>query len=102
MKPISILVVDDEPSMRLNLSEILEAEGYPVPESQTRHLATEESLRNQLMVILMDIKMPQMSDLKALRILNIQVPDTPVIIFTAFGTSEHPIEAMKSGAFDYL
>ncbi|HLR91016.1 MAG TPA: sigma-54 dependent transcriptional regulator [Balneolaceae bacterium] len=102
MKPISILVADDEPSMRLNLSEILEAEGYSVLEAETGHQAIEHSLRYHPRVILMDIKMPQMSGLKALRILNKQVPDTPVIIFTAFGTSEHPIEAMKSGAFDYL
>src|SRR5690625_3551206 len=95
MKPISILVADDEPSMRLNLSEILEAEGYSVLEAETGHQAIEHSLRYHPRVILMDIKMPQMSGLKALRILNKQVPDTPVIIFTAFGTSEHPIEAMK-------
>src|SRR5690625_1305295 len=102
MKPISILVADDEPSMRMKLYEIQEAEGYSVLESATGHQAIEHSLRYHPRVILMDIKMPQMSGLKALRILNNQVPDTPVIIFTAFGTSEHPIEAMMSGAFDYL
>src|SRR5690625_5538073 len=70
MKPISILVADDEPSMRLNLSEILEAEGYSVLESETGHQAIEHSLRYHPRVILMDIKMPQMSGLKALRILD--------------------------------
>lgn len=102
MQSTQILIADDEPFMRLNLAELLQAEGYSVLEASNGTDAVELTLKYRPQVVLMDIKMPDMNGLKALKILKKHHPEIPVIIFTAHGTTERPIEAMKSGAFDYL
>lgn len=103
MKPQhTILIVDDEPSMRLNLRELLGDEGYEIAEAANGEEAVRIVKKKPPSVILMDIKMPKMDGLRALRMIKKFSPDTPVIIFTAFGTNEKPIETMKAGAYDYL
>lgn len=97
-----ILIVDDEPSMRLNLSELLEGEGYSVKLASNGEEAIEKTIQHDPMVVLMDIKMPKLSGIPALKAIKQHDSKIPVIIFTAFGTNEKPIEAIKSGAFDYL
>jgi DNA-binding NtrC family response regulator len=97
-----ILVADDEPSMRLNLTELLEGEGYSVELASNGEEAVQKTIQHNPMVVLMDIKMPHLSGISALKAIKKHDSRIPVIIFTAFGTNEKPIEAIKSGAFDYL
>lgn len=97
-----ILIADDEPSMRLNLVELLETEGYDVILASNGEEAIQKTMKHQPMVVLMDIKMPNMSGIHALESIREHDSRIPVIIFTAYGTNEKPIEAIKSGAFDYL
>ncbi len=97
-----ILVADDEPSMRLNIIELLEDEGYSILQASNGSEAVQLAIEHQPLVILMDIKMPELSGLQALKTINSQLPQIPIIIFTAYGSNEKPIEAMKAGAFDYL
>lgn len=97
-----ILVADDEPSMRLNITELLKEEGYSFLEASNGAEAVKLTGMYNPAVVLLDIKMPEIDGLKALRILKKLHPKTPIIIFTAFGSNEKPIEAMKAGAFDYL
>lgn len=97
-----ILVADDEPSMRLNIAELLEDEGFSLLEASNGKEAVKLATEHHPAVVLMDIKMPEMSGIQALKILQKRAPKVPVIIFTAFGSNEQPIEAMKAGAFDYL
>ena len=97
-----ILVADDEPSMRLNLTELLEGEGYAVELASNGEEAVQKTIQHNPMVVLMDIKMPKLSGISALKAIKKHDSRIPVIIFTAFGTNEKPIEAIKSGAFDYL
>ena len=97
-----ILVADDEPSMRLNLAELLEGEGYSVELASNGEEAIKKTIKYNPMVVLMDIKMPQLNGISALKAIKKHDSRIPVIIFTAFGTNEKPIEAIKSGAFDYL
>ena len=97
-----ILIVDDEPSMRVNLAELLGDEGYTVELASNGEEAITKTKDHNPMVVLMDIKMPQLSGIEALHSIKEYDPRIPVIIFTAYGTNEKPIEAIKSGAFDYL
>ncbi len=97
-----VLIADDEPSMRLNLVELLEAEGYSVLQASNGDEALNMALEHKPMVVLMDIKMPKLSGLEALKTIKTRSRKIPVIIFTAYGTNEKPIEAIKAGAFDYL
>ena len=97
-----ILVADDEPSMRLNIIDLLEDEGYSILQASNGSEAIQLALEHQPLVVLMDIKMPGLSGLQALKTIKNKVPEIPTIIFTAFGSNEKPIEAMKAGAFDYL
>jgi DNA-binding NtrC family response regulator len=97
-----ILVVDDEPSSRLNIHDLLKAEGYIVDETSTGAEAVEFVRGKPYDAVLLDIRMPVMDGLTALQHIHKVQHDLPVIIFTAHGTSERAIEAMKLGAFDYL
>lgn len=97
-----ILVVDDEPSMRLNIIELLEDEGYDLLQASNGAEAVQLAMKHNPTIILMDIKMPELSGIQALKTLKQNAKHIPIIIFTAYGSNEKPIEAMKAGAFDYL
>jgi two-component system response regulator AtoC len=102
MKSNLILVADDEPSMRLNIIELLEDEGYSLIQASNGEEAIQLATEYQPMVVLMDIKMPGISGIQALKAIKKNTNQIPVIIFTAYGSSDKPINAMKAGAFDYL
>jgi len=97
-----ILIADDEPSMRLNIIELLEEEGYSLLQASNGEEAIRLAIEYQPIAVLMDIKMPGLSGMQALKTIKQKTDQIPVIIFTAFGSSDKPIEAMKAGAFDYL
>lgn len=97
-----ILVADDEPSMRLNIIELLEDEGYSLLQASNGAEAVKMAIEHQPLVVLMDIKMPELSGIQALKTIKKNTNRIPVIVFTAYGSNEKPIEAMKAGAFDYL
>ncbi|MDZ7291592.1 MAG: sigma-54 dependent transcriptional regulator [candidate division KSB1 bacterium] len=102
IEPKLILVVDDEAPMRKNLSELLSEEGYAIDEATDGLEAIAKTNLQQPQLILLDIKLPKMDGLTALAEIKKIAPDVPVIVFTAHGTSERAIEAMKLGAYDYL
>ena len=97
-----ILVVDDEPSMRNNMTELLENEGFAYSEAEDGEAAIEKVKTIHPDLVLLDINLPKKDGLTVLKEIQEFHPKLPVIIFTAYGTSERAIEAMKSGAFDYL
>ena len=97
-----ILVVDDESSMRKNITDGLSPEGYKTFEARDGKEALKLLGEMKPNIILLDINLPQMDGITALKEIKKDYNDVPVIIFTAYGTSERAIEAMKSGAFDYL
>jgi DNA-binding NtrC family response regulator len=96
------LVVDDEPASRMNIRDLLAEEQFHVEEAADGLAALERVRRTEFDVVLLDIRMPNMDGLSLLKQISTQYPYLPVIVFTAHGTSEHTIEAMKLGAFDYL
>lgn len=98
----SILIVDDEPSMRKNISDLLSPLGYQILEAGNGDAGMMMFVQKKPDVIILDINLPGKNGLEVLKEIRAISVDTPVIIFTAFGTSERAIEAMKLGAFDYL
>lgn len=97
-----ILIVDDEQSSRVPLTELLENSGYSVM-SGSSGIEALEILKNNLPdLIITDIKMPEMDGITLFKKVKKQFPDIPVIIMTAFGSIEGAIASMKSGVVDYI
>ena len=97
-----ILIVDDEKNYLLVLDALLSEAGYQVAtaDSGARALALLEDEEPDLM--LTDMRMPRMTGLELIKASKERHPDLPVIVMTAFGTVENAVEAMKSGAVDYI
>jgi len=98
----SVLIVDDESSMRHLLSVILTERGY-----ETRAVASgEEALRelaaHDFDLVLTDVRMPGMGGLALLAEIQRTHPDLMVIVMSAYGSHDAAVEAMKAGAYDYL
>ena len=98
----SILVVDDEPAMRLLLSSVLKEEGHDVSAAASGEEALQFIAKRHYHLVLTDLKMPGISGLDLLEQVRRDDPDTAVIILTAFGTVEGAVEAMRKGAVHYL
>jgi DNA-binding NtrC family response regulator len=98
---VTVLVVDDEPLIRWAVREGLEGVGYTVIEAGSAREAL-QSLgdgASQAAVALLDLKLPDSSDLSLLRRVLTTAPECRVIMMTAHGTPELLTEAVKSGAF---
>jgi DNA-binding NtrC family response regulator len=98
----TILIVDDEAPMRRNLTELLGEEGFSILEADDGDKAIQLVREQKPGLVLLDINLPRTDGLAALIEIKRQTPQVPVIVFTAYGTSERAIQAMKTGAFDYL
>ena len=97
-----ILIVDDEKNYLLVLDALLSEAAYEVAtaDSGARALAILDEDEPDLM--LTDMRMPRMSGLELIKASKERHPDLPVIVMTAYGTVENAVEAMKSGAVDYI
>jgi two-component system response regulator PilR (NtrC family) len=98
----SILVVDDELSMREFLKILLEKEGYSISIAQGANEALELTEQQTFDLIISDIKMPEIGGLGLLKTLRQQGNNVPIILITAYASPEDAVEAMKGGAFDYI
>lgn len=97
-----VLVVDDEASIRRNISDLLSPIGYTINTAHDGASAIKSFSEEYPGLVILDINMPDMNGLDVLEELKKIKKDVPVIVFTAFGTSERAIKAMKSGAYDYI
>jgi two-component system response regulator PilR (NtrC family) len=98
----SILVVDDELSMREFLKILLEKEGYEVTTASEAANAIDLVQNQDFDLVLSDIKMPGMGGLSLLEKIKEIENSLPVIMITAYASPENAVVAMKSGAFDYI
>jgi DNA-binding NtrC family response regulator len=98
----TILLIDDEASIRRTLKEILEFEKYRVLEAPDGYVALELFKKSPVDIVLLDIKMPKMDGMEVLDFLQELNPEIPVIMISGHGTIETAVEAVKKGAFDYI
>ena len=97
-----ILVVDDEQNMRIALFEALSRNGYEVVVAENGLMALDVYDKNQIDLVIADIKMPEMDGIELLGHLKAKNPALPVVIITGYATVDNAVEAMKRGAFTYL
>lgn len=97
-----ILVADDEESIRWVLSKALSKKGYQVDLAESGDVAQEMFKKNPYDLAILDIKMPGISGLDLLRYFREERPEMLVVIMTAESSMENAVEAMKSGAYDYI
>jgi len=97
-----ILIADDEQSIRSGLKSILESEGYEVFTVPGGATAVEVAEREGVHLALVDLTMPDLSGIEVLKRMKKRLPETRVIIITAYASAETAVQAMKLGALDYL
>ena len=98
----SILVVDDEESMREFLSIMLHREGYAVDAAFDGSQAVSCLKDRHYDLVISDIKMPRLDGFGVLDYIVESCPETAIIMITAFSTAQQAVDAMKKGAYDYI
>jgi len=98
----TILIIDDEPTIRLTLRRFLEAEGWQVFEADTGHRGISLSKTYSPDAVLLDLKLPDMDGMDVLMGIKEENPEIPIIVLTAYGTIETAVKAMKLGAENYI
>lgn len=98
----TILVVDDELSMREFLSILLEKDGHQVLTGSNGSLALEQLQNHKIDLVITDIRMGGMTGLELLQEVKTLYPHLPVLLITAFASPDDAVQAMKNGAFDYI
>jgi CheY-like chemotaxis protein len=100
---MKLLIIDDEPHIRLMMRLTLEAAGYQVDEAASGESGLARvGDGSEYAAVLLDQKMPGLDGLQTLKQLKEQVPDVRVVMVTAFGSIELAVDAMKLGATDFL
>ncbi|NIV13269.1 MAG: response regulator, partial [Aliifodinibius sp.] len=102
MQKIKILVVDDEQEMLVSYQKILTKSGYSVTTASSAKEALEMLDNNHnFLLIICDLKMPEMDGMEFLCNVKQKHSYLPVIMVTGYGTLDLGIEAVKRGAFDF-
>ena len=99
---ISLLVVDDDQNHRETLRTLLEDWGYATVGADSGEAAVALCREQPFDLILMDVRMSGMSGIEATRAIRGYNPAIPIVIMTAYSDVENAVEALKSGAYDYL
>jgi DNA-binding NtrC family response regulator len=99
---LSILIVDDELSVRDSLSNWFIEDGYNVETAEDAKVALKKIEAFKFHIILVDIKLPGMDGLELNRRIKALNEETVVIVMTAFASVDSAVEALKDGAYDYV
>jgi DNA-binding NtrC family response regulator len=99
---VRVLVVDDEPDLRLGLRMLLAAQGLRVEEAATGADALREFERSGADIVLTDLQMPGMSGTELLAELKRRAPATVVVVLTGFGTIQTAVWCLQHGAVNFL
>ena len=98
----SILVVDDEDSVRNRCVQLLQKRNYNVQGAEDGEQALFLIKKNEFSLVIADIRMPGLSGIELLERIKEIRPETEVVMITGYGTVDNAVEAMKLGAYDYI
>ena len=98
----SILIIDDEKSIRKTLTEILSYEGYKIEEAADGEEGLKKFRDKNFDIVLCDIKMPKIDGIEFLEKAREINDEVPIIIISGHGNIETAVEAVKKGAYDYI
>ena len=99
---VRIMIAEDEQTLRESLAELLREEGYEVIQAANGAEVQQWVLKEPVDLVLTDMRMPEMDGMALLGFLRQTIPETPVIMITAYGTVQSAVAAMRAGACDYL
>ena len=99
---IKALVIDDEADMLKSVEKLLRASGMEALTALNGKQALDIAKAEDFDVILCDLFMPEMDGLMLIKKFRQSKPEIPIIIFSAFGTIDRAVEAMKLGAFNFI
>ncbi|WP_022662989.1 response regulator [Paucidesulfovibrio longus] len=102
MEPIRLLLVDDEAEFLQTLGKRLQRRGLRPETAHSGEAALEQLHANPADVVVLDVKMPGMGGIEALRALKREHPLTEVILLTGHADLDAAVQGMELGAFDYL
>lgn len=97
-----ILIVDDEETIRFSIKEFLSGLGYDVIVAETSEQALEKINEFLPDLVLLDLRLPNMGGIELLEKVKTKDPNALIIVMTGYGSVDSAVEAMKSGAYDYL
>ncbi len=100
--PPKILIVDDEPNIRLFLKDILSQDGYEIDTAESGEVAVEHIEAQHFDLALVDLKLPGIDGIDVLKTARQKSVETVIIVLTAHASLESAIEALRQGAHDYL
>ena len=98
----TIIVIDDDDQLRKSFEKLLIEEGYAVESAASGEAGLKLVQKKVPDLVILDVRLPGMNGLETFQHIHKIEPKLPVIIMTAFGTTETAIEATKMGAFDYV
>ncbi len=98
----SILVIDDDDQLRITFCKLLKEENYTVIGAASGEAGIEIVKQNILDLVVLDMRLPGMNGMDTFKQIKTMDSKLPVIIVTAFGTTDIAIEATKMGAYDYV
>ncbi len=100
--PPTVLIVDDQPTIRKSLRHLLERKGYRVSEAESGAAGVQAAQVAEPEVILLDLKLPDADGLEIMERLHGVCPEAAVILLTGHGSVEVAVTAIKKGAEDFL
>jgi two-component system KDP operon response regulator KdpE len=98
----TVLIVDDEPAIRLSLRTILTGLGFTVIEAARGEEAVALVRTAQFDIVLLDINMPGLGGIAVCRMMRKITPSLPIVMLTVQGSEERKVEALDAGADDYV
>lgn len=102
IKPYTVLIIDDEESMRDSCRQVLEKQGFLVKAAPDGKSGLEMVDSVKPDIVILDLKMPGLQGIDVLKELRKSDPQSVVIVITGYPSIESGIEAMKCGAYDFL
>ncbi|MDD5434318.1 MAG: sigma-54 dependent transcriptional regulator [Nitrospira sp.] len=98
----NILIIDDEPLMRISISDAMREEGYNIHSAASGNEGLRAIRDNFYDVIITDLRLPEVDGLQILKACKQYTPKSKILMITAYGSVETAVEAMKQGAYDYV